>query len=153
MSDLIDRDETIKQFCKQDCGCDPRDCPDKICYEVEIIESVPTHTTPSNTLGALDCVSREDLTKGIETYFGDLPIAVHYDMLALAQRLPPVQPRKGKWIYGEHDVSMCDGYRCDKCGFFVPWDYQHKFIDFIKDYNYCPSCGADMRGRGDSVDR
>ena len=62
------------------------------------------------------------------------------------------EPRKGKWIYGEHEHAMCDGYRCDKCGFFVPWDYQHKFIDFIKDYNYCPSCGADMRGRGDSDD-
>jgi len=61
------------------------------------------------------------------------------------EQLPSVQPQKGKWIYGEHDVAMCDGYRCDKCGFFVPWDYQHKFIDFIKDYNYCPSCGADMR--------
>ena len=29
---------------------------------------------------------------------------------------------------------------------FLSGDYQHKFIDFIKDYNYCPSCGADMRG-------
>ena len=27
MSDLIDRDETIKQFCRKDCGCDPKDCP------------------------------------------------------------------------------------------------------------------------------
>ena len=60
MSELIDRDETIKQFCKQDCGCDPKDCPDKTCYEVEIIESVPTHPTPSNTLGALDCVERQN---------------------------------------------------------------------------------------------
>ena len=59
--------------------------------------------------------------------------------------LPSAQPQKGKWIYGEHESAMCDGYRCDKCGFFVPWDYQHEFIDFIKDYNYCPSCGADMR--------
>ena len=56
------------------------------------IYEMPTHPTPSNTLGALDCVSREDLTKEIETYFGDLPIAVHYDMLALAQKLPSVQP-------------------------------------------------------------
>lgn len=45
MCDLIERYETIKQFCKQDCDCDPKDCPDKTCYEVEIIESVPTHPT------------------------------------------------------------------------------------------------------------
>lgn len=56
---------------------------------------------------------------------------------------------QGEWIYGEHDVAMCDGYRCDRCGFFVPWDYEHKFIDFISDYNFCPYCGADMRGEQD----
>ena len=61
-------------------------------YLIEYVNQVPTHPTPSNTLGALDCVSREALTKGIETYFGDLPITVHYDMLALAQKLPTVQP-------------------------------------------------------------
>ena len=117
VSDLIDRDETIKQFCKQDCGCDPRDCFDKSCYEVEIIESVPTHQTPSNTLGALDCVSREDLTKGIETYFGDLPITVHYDMLALAQRLPSVQPEIIRCKYCKHwnNAPTSDGYNsCEK---------------------------------------
>jgi predicted RNA-binding Zn-ribbon protein involved in translation (DUF1610 family) len=49
---------------------------------------------------------------------------------------------RGKWIYGEDSMADCvDGYRCDKCGFFVPWDYQHKSIDYIKDYNFCPNCG------------
>ena len=67
-------------------------------YLIEYVNQVPTHSTPSNTLGALDCVSREDLTKGIETYFGDLPIAVHYDMLALAQRLPAAQPKTQKLL-------------------------------------------------------
>ena len=54
--------------------------------------------------------------------------------------------KHGEWIYGEHDMAMCDGYWCDQCGFFVPWDYEHKFIDFIKDYHWCPSCGAKMDG-------
>lgn len=54
--------------------------------------------------------------------------------------------KKGKWIYGEHDTAMCDGYRCDKCGFFVPWDYRFTFIDFINDYHFCPGCGAKMGG-------
>ena len=61
----------------------------------------------------------------------------------------PSTDRNGHWIYGEHDVAMCDGYRCDRCGFFVPWDYEHKFIDFINDYHFCPSCGARMRGASD----
>lgn len=64
------------------------------------------------------------------------------------KNFPTIEPerKRGKWIYAEHDIAMCDGYRCDQCGFFVPWDYNHKFIDFIKDYYWCPSCGADMRG-------
>ena len=53
------------------------------------------------------------------------------------------EPQNGKWIYCE-DMCGVDGYRCDKCGFHVPWDYTHKFIDFIKEYHYCPSCGAKM---------
>lgn len=56
------------------------------------------------------------------------------------------QPQ-GKWEYCEHEIAnYVDGYKCSHCGFFVPWDYEHKFINFIEDYNFCPSCGADMRG-------
>ena len=61
------------------------------------------------------------------------------------KQLPPIQPKRGRWLYCEDSMADCvDGYRCDQCGFFVPWDYQHKGIDFIQDYNFCPSCGAKM---------
>ncbi len=58
--------------------------------------------------------------------------------------------KKGKWVYGEDEYGI-DGYHCDKCGFFLPWDYAHTFINYIEDYNFCPCCGADMRegGEGD----
>lgn len=63
------------------------------------------------------------------------------------RKLPTIESEreKSEWIYTKHDVAMCDGYICDQCGFFVPWDYSHKSIDFIKDYHYCPSCGKGMR--------
>lgn len=65
------------------------------------------------------------------------------------EALPASEPRaKGEWVYGEHDDTMWDGYRCSHCGFFVPWDYSHTFIDFIKDYHFCPSCGYLMRQEG-----
>jgi hypothetical protein len=59
--------------------------------------------------------------------------------------LPLVQPKPkmGHWIYGENEYGI-DGYHCDKCGFFVPWDYAHKFINYIKDYKFCPKCNARM---------
>lgn len=54
-----------------------------------------------------------------------------------------------KYIKEKDDVAMCDGYRCDRCGFFVPWDYEHKSIDFINDYHFCPNCGCRMEGADD----
>ena len=70
------------------------------------------------------------------------------DIVDMLNDLPSIQPKRGKWIYGEDEYGI-DGYHCDKCGFFVPWDYAHKFINYIADYNFCPSCGADMRGGED----
>ena len=59
--------------------------------------------------------------------------------------LLPAEPKRGRWLYCEDTTADCvDGYRCDQCGFFVPWDYKHKGIDFIQDYNFCPHCGAKM---------
>ena len=68
--------------------------------------------------------------------------------------MPSAQPQRmrGKWTYGEDEYGI-DGYHCDKCGFFLPWDYTHKFIDFIKDYHFCPNCGADMRGEQDGSNK
>lgn len=66
---------------------------------------------------------------------------------ATINHMPTIERRaKGKWVYGEHEVAMCDGYRCNHCGFFIPWDYKYTFIDFIKNYYFCPRCGADMKG-------
>ena len=70
-----------------------------------------------------------------------------YDKINALQAAQP-QRIKGRWIYGEDEYGI-DGYHCDKCGFFVPWDYAHTFINYIEDYNFCPNCGADMRGEQD----
>lgn len=99
----------------------------------------------------------KDDYNGIMEYINEMPSAQPEDRCSECdawnqyKNYPSAQPerKKGEWICGEHDIAMCDGYWCDQCGFFVPWDYKHKSIDFIKDYHWCPSCGADMRGKGD----
>lgn len=56
-----------------------------------------------------------------------------YEMI---EALPPIQPmrKKGKWIYNS-PVTM----KCDQCEYVVrDW--------FVKQFRYCPSCGARMRG-------
>ena len=94
-----------------------------------------------------DLIRREDAIAVVADYFDTIGFARRYAK-ALINKVPSAE-RKGEWIYCEDDVAMCDGYRCDKCGFFVPWDYEHKFIDFINDYHFCPNCGAKMKGAED----
>lgn len=67
------------------------------------------------------------------------------------QSLPSAQPerKKGKWV----EVAVTDGYdkdgiktwisvmQCDQCGFIVNAVEGH-----MAQYNYCPNCGADIRG-------
>ena len=69
--------------------------------------------------------------------------------ISTVSTMPTIQPepQEGKWVYGEDSTADCvDGYRCSRCGFFVPWDYNHKLINYINDYAYCPKCGAKMKG-------
>ena len=84
-------------------------------------------------------LKRRGLTKGEK--------AISLDTVGTIKTLPPAEPKRGRWLYCEDSMAdSVDGYRCDQCGFFVPWDYTHKSIDYIKSYKYCPYCGADMRG-------
>ena len=121
MSRLIDAD-AIYPWYMDNFHFDPNEVRFSMNDIRDNLDNIPTHPTPSNALGALDCVSREDLTKGIETYFGDLPITVHYDMLALAQRLPSVQPEIIRCKYCKHwnNAPTSDGYNsCEKDALIV----------------------------------
>ena len=91
-----------------------------------------------------DPIERQEAIRLITSYDGVVDKSVAKRLLMQMKPAEPKRP-KGEWLYAEHNIAMCDGYMCDQCGFFVPWDYKHKFIDFIKDYHWCPSCGADMR--------
>ena len=52
------------------------------------------------------------------------------------KELPPIQPKRGKWI----DASICGELPvivCDQCNTFFP-------ISFGDFHNFCPNCGAKM---------
>ena len=126
------------------------------------IEALSCSENPNNS----DCISRQAAIDAVKKNTFRLTFAeeqnceghvawsaeaVYSDVMEGALLdLPSAQPQRmrGKWTYGEDEYGI-DGYHCDKCGFFVPWDYTHKFIDFIKDYHFCPNCGADMRSEQD----
>ena len=48
---------------------------------------------------------------------------------------PTIEPKKGKWVTKSTNGEMFDS--CSVCG-YVEWDVPR---------NYCPNCGADMRGK------
>ena len=45
---------------------------------------------------------------------------------------------RGKWIETDDDLKISD-YACSVCG---------QLTDLDDPWNFCPSCGADMRGTG-----
>ena len=159
MGDLIDRDSVIKATCDY---CDRQGHCDEICAEVELIKEVPsvqpTHKTPSNTLGALDCIERQKAIEAIEEM--QKPIMrsnfsheqfIFRGMSEARQAiidLPSVRPRKGKWIRWHETLEDASGVeyiprcKCSECG----EEYEAHSTRFI---NFCPNCGADMR-EGDS---
>ena len=64
--------------------------------------------------------------------------------------LPSAQPerKRGRWIYGEDNLGTGrDGWFCSECGHFELWDYSADMKSAELNLpNYCPNCGADMRG-------
>ena len=52
------------------------------------------------------------------------------------------EPKKGHWV--GVDQYPHEDYECDMCGYVVYADE-----DTPDKYNYCPNCGADMRGDGE----
>ena len=52
------------------------------------------------------------------------------------------EKKKGKW---DKDSNMAFYWKCSECGAYLFWRHE----DFIVNGNpnYCPNCGADMRGQ------
>ena len=72
----------------------------------------------------------------------------------LLERLPSAQPerKKGKWIVGtvEHKYTHehRDARQCSECGaMYFHYARQEDIEDVVP--NFCPNCGADMRGKLD----
>ena len=87
-----------------------------------------------------------------ETVFSDCKIAalsivesygLYYAYVVFEEmKLPTIDPVKhGKWEFGKSHEEFVEA-ECTACGgmLLVKW------YDKLSEYNYCPRCGADMRG-------
>lgn len=90
----------------------------------------------------IDMISRNDaINTSLEFFVEFLGGALHEnaqkELITRFQRLPSVQSRKGKWIRTRtltHDGELY----CNQC------EQEHPEQKII--WNFCPNCGADMRG-------
>ena len=84
-----------------------------------------------------DLIRRSDAIKAVDAFLGTDPIVERI------KRLPSADRPQGEWITTtpwSYDGGMGDGYyqKCSNCG-----------KEFMDKSNFCPNCGADMRGKDD----
>ena len=126
--DVINRTETHDKRMKNACVCLDQDSP-------RLVQ---------------DCISRQNAVDTIRDLCGivspisdEILLVDKAEVMTELMLLPSVQPRKGEWIK-QHDEG-CWWYECSCCG-----DYPLKSAygdDQLSDF--CPWCGADMRGEED----
>lgn len=95
-----------------------------------------------------ETISREATMAAIDQYLIGRELNTDGETLArilnetVIKRLQPVTPRRGYWKQMAHKRARI----CSCCGHDEPY----KFADDDADiYNFCPHCGADMRGGQD----
>jgi len=62
------------------------------------------------------------------------------------EELPSAKPERktGHWIVTDGEIRRCKHYKCSECAHEFDWIYDPMFPPV---FNYCPKCGADMRGK------
>ena len=99
-----------------------------------------------------DYISRADAIEVISKH-GDLPFAWWKMICRDLQDLPSADAVHGEWVEKEVLNNADDkalfieewqSARCSVCGKYHTTPYMYYFDNF----NFCPNCGADMRGDG-----
>ena len=156
MSRLIDAD-AIYPWYMDNFHFDPNEVRFSMNDIRDNLDNIPTHPTPSNTLGALDCVERQAAIEACTDRNGiciakqrllELP-SVHpdKDLIHLQKEQAYMQgyederkPRKGKWT--RHFDGNEWYWYCSSCK--EQWYEEDLWMGGNSFPNFCPNCGARM---------
>ena len=88
---------------------------------------------------ATDCISRH----AVSAWLDNIGHPEFADVVMDENRFPSAQPEreKGKWIVNETLIN------CSVCKHSA-WS-RRTFENIVRGFNFCPNCGADMRGEQD----
>lgn len=86
-----------------------------------------------NQTADYDTISRQAVKELLNN--NELPYHINPVLWKDLNELPPIQPKRGKWI----KISPANIYECSECGKSV-------MTNDICAYDFCHGCGADMRG-------
>lgn len=74
------------------------------------------------------------------------------DACTAIEDAPTIEPQrmrgKGRWnvyYHGEENGKSIFSYSCNQCGYGAPYNFIGGVCE-QKKWNFCPNCGADMRG-------
>lgn len=139
MSDLISREEAKEALRERF-----KMIPTYAIWAMHIIDELPTHTTPSNTLGALDCVERQAVKDWLERWEGYLDEDMILRMQVKVGDIPSILPEGIRckdckhWMMGKTTKNYPNPYICDLHSFM------HGFERSALPEDYCS--WAEFRG-------
>ena len=109
-----------------------------------------------------DTISREavaDAINGIECTRHTTWYEFYQKVMTAVEKLPPAEPNSGKWIEDKGQQTLMQNFIergevwrvCSVCGagHMIGHKYECDKAYHETYHNFCPNCGADMRGEQD----
>ena len=128
------------------CVNDKPECCQAIELAIPALEAQEAKTQLSREDTTFDLISRQAAIDVIDCSGLNLDDPEeNWMMQDRIRELPSAQPEreKGKWIeHGVKEGHLIEKYTCSECDYYSG----------TKTSNFCPNCGADMRGDSDGSD-